>query len=89
MACPRVAKMLPTSQMIIEIYFYFEVCDYLFFCEGDFYLYFGQEIRFHHRVLLLLSGRNFALDVGHIVGPLNYGRCDTKHRLPCTITPFD
>jgi len=29
-----------------------------------------------------------ALDVGHIVGPLNYSRCDTKHRLPCTITPF-
>jgi len=20
--------------------------------------------------------------------PLNYSRCDTKHRLPCTITPF-
>jgi len=34
------------------------------------------------------SGRHFALDVGHIVGPLNCSRCDTKHRLPCTITPF-
>jgi len=34
------------------------------------------------------SGRHFALDVGHIVGPLNYSRCDTKHRLRCTITPF-
>jgi len=34
------------------------------------------------------SGRHFALDVSHIVGPLNYSRCDTKHRLPCTITPF-
>jgi len=21
-------------------------------------------------------------------GPFNYSRCDTKHRLPCTITPF-
>jgi len=34
------------------------------------------------------SVRHLALDVGHIVGPLNYSRCDTKHRLPCTITPF-
>jgi len=34
------------------------------------------------------SGRQFVLDVGHMVGPLNYSRCDTKHRLPCTITPF-
>jgi len=34
------------------------------------------------------SGRHFALDVGHIVGPLNYSRCDTKHRHPCTISPF-
>jgi len=30
----------------------------------------------------------FALDVGHLVGPLNYSRCDNKHRLPGTITPF-
>jgi len=35
------------------------------------------------------SGRHFALDVGHIVGPLNYSRRDTKHRHPCNITPFD
>jgi len=34
------------------------------------------------------SGRHFALDIGHLVGPLNYRRCDTKRRLPCTITPF-
>jgi len=34
------------------------------------------------------SGRHFALDVGHIVGQLNYSRCDNKHWLPCTITPF-
>jgi len=34
------------------------------------------------------AGKHFALDVGHIVGPLNYSQCDTKHRLPCTITPF-
>jgi len=34
------------------------------------------------------SGRYFALDEGHIVGPFNYTRCDTKHRLPCTIIPF-
>jgi len=33
-----------------------------------------------------VSGRNFALDVGQVVGPLNYSRCDTI--LPCTITPF-
>jgi len=40
-------------------------------------------------LLLLLRVREaFCLDVGHIVGPLNYSRCDTKHRLPCTITPF-
>jgi len=38
--------------------------------------------------LVDLGGRRFAWDVGHIVGPLNYSRCDTKHRLPCTITPF-
>jgi len=30
----------------------------------------------------------FAIDVGHIVGPMNYSRCDTKHRLPFTITLF-
>jgi len=29
--------------------------------------------------------RQFSLDVGHKVVPLNYSRCDTKHRLPCTI----
>jgi len=34
------------------------------------------------------SGRHLPLDVSCIVGPLNYSRCDTKHRLPCTITPF-
>jgi len=34
------------------------------------------------------QGGIFAVDVGHIVGPLNYSRRDTKHRLPCTITPF-
>jgi len=34
------------------------------------------------------SGRHFVLDVGHIVGPLNYSRCDSKHRLPCIITQF-
>jgi len=34
------------------------------------------------------QGGIYALDVGHIVGPLNYSRCDTKHRLPCTIAPF-
>jgi len=30
------------------------------------------------------SGRHFVLNVSHIVGPLNYIRCNTKHRLPCT-----
>jgi len=42
------------------------------------------------RLLFVVEGEGgiFALDVGHIVGPLNYSRCDTKHRLPCTITPF-
>jgi len=39
-------------------------------------------------VVVLGSGKHFALDVGHIVGPLKNSRCDTKHRLPCTITPF-
>jgi len=34
------------------------------------------------------SGRYFALDVCHIVGPLIYSRCDTIRQLPCTITPF-
>jgi len=34
------------------------------------------------------QGSIFALGVGYIVGPLNYNRCDNKHRLPCTITPF-
>jgi len=34
------------------------------------------------------QGGTSALDVGHIVGPLNYSRCDTIPRLPCTITPF-
>jgi len=31
-------------------------------------------------------GGIFALDVGQIVCPLNYSGCDTKHRLPFTIT---
>jgi len=46
--------------------------------------------RYHIVVVVVVrgSGRHFALEVGHIVGPLNYSRCDTKHRLPCTITPF-
>jgi len=34
------------------------------------------------------QGGIFALAVGHIVGTSNYSRCDTKHRHPCTITPF-
>jgi len=33
-------------------------------------------------------GRHFVLDVGYIVGQLNYSRCDTNLRIPCTITPF-
>jgi len=39
-------------------------------------------------VIVFGSGRHFALDEGHIVGPLNYSWCDTKHRLAFTITPF-
>jgi len=34
------------------------------------------------------QGGIFVLDVGHIVGTLNNSRCNTKHRLPYTITPF-
>jgi len=33
-------------------------------------------------VVVLGSVRQFSLDVGHLVGPLNYSRCDTRHRLP-------
>jgi len=41
-------------------------------------------------LMLIVEGQGgiFALDIDHIVGPLNYSRCDTKHRLPCTITTF-
>jgi len=40
-------------------------------------------------IVVVVEG-HFALDVGHIVGQLNYSRsrCDTKHRLPCIYDSF-
>jgi len=64
------------------------------FLNGSYYLLLLLRVRdafcprrrlayFHHK-----SGRHFVLYVGHIVSPLNYCQRETKHRLPCTITPF-
>jgi len=39
-------------------------------------------------VVVVSRVREVREDVGLIVGPLNYSRGDTNHRLPCTITPF-
>jgi len=36
-------------------------------------------------VVVVVEGQGAILP---IVDPLNYGRCDTKHRLSCSITPF-
>jgi len=46
----------------------------------------SQDSQYFDDILLLLRARgHFDLDVGHIVGPVNYSRSDTKHRLPNTI----